>query len=91
MASSWPVRGRGLGGIGFQGRTATTRSRMAGVVGVATCGWFGSGRGRGGGRICRRHSRGSGTEHATATTGTVVLIFTTPQEDPASREGIAEL
>ena len=35
MASSWPVRGRGLGGIGFQGRTATTRSRMAGVVGVA--------------------------------------------------------
>jgi len=62
-----------------------------GWLALRTCGWFGSGRGRGGGRICRRHSRCSGMEHATATTGTVVLIFTTPQEDPASREGIAEL
>jgi hypothetical protein len=27
--------GRGLGGIGFQGHTATTRGRVAGLVGVA--------------------------------------------------------
>jgi len=65
-----------------------------GWLALRTCGWFGGelGRGRGwcGGSICRRHRRGSGTEHASATTGTSVLIFTTPQEDP-TREGIAEL